>query len=381
MSKWKLSKKANERVRLLLPYLGAILVTVGVFTLGMLNRGSGVRETPIMRAIANQNWVPSGDELTSAFLTTDLADAVRIPAFAELAENYLSVFFRFENGVFAGDTTLKPVIIDTSNLTRGVREYIVQYGETLADIAARFGVTTTQLRWSNNLRNDNINVGQRLYVPSVPGIVYVVKDGDTVAAIAAKYQSPASEIISFNDLEVTGLVVGRAIVLPNGILPNTERPEYIPPTPIYFAPIIYGNAGVRNNMREVHSYGYWASEFWRTSWQGNPGFFGNCTWFAWYWRRNFMGAEYHLPGGTIGNAADWAYRLGGQFVIDNTPRYGSVVQTSTAAPFGHVGIVETVHGDGSITIIEMNFIGYNRVNRAEISAADARNFRYIHQRR
>jgi surface antigen/LysM repeat protein len=379
--KTKSDKVRLQRVRLFVPYLAALFLTIGVFTFGMINRGTFHRETPIMRAITNQNWVPSGDEITSTFLTTDLADVMRIPAFTEMAENYMTVVFRYENAILVAGTTLRPVIIDTSNLTRGVIEHIVQRGETLADIASRLGVTTTQIRWSNNMRNDDINPGRRLYIPSVPGIVYVVRYGDTAASLAQRYQSTVNEIIAFNDLEISGLVVGRAIVIPNGVLPTAERPENATLGPAQFTPIIFGDAGIRQNMREVHNSWYWSREFSRTIGQGNPGSFGNCTWFAWYWRRNNMPQQYWLDGGAIGHAAAWVWRFSGTFVVNNTPRAGAVVQTSTAPPFGHVAIVETVHVDGSITIIEMNFIGFSRVNRAEISARNAANFRYIHQRR
>jgi LysM repeat protein len=46
--------------------------------------------------------------------------------------------------------------------------YIVQSGDTLYGIATAYGTTVNQLKYANCLKNDNIYVGQRLYVPNVP---------------------------------------------------------------------------------------------------------------------------------------------------------------------------------------------------------------------
>jgi LysM repeat protein len=45
-------------------------------------------------------------------------------------------------------------------------EYVVQPGETLTDIAARFGTTVEALAAANNLANPSaIRIGDRLLVP------------------------------------------------------------------------------------------------------------------------------------------------------------------------------------------------------------------------
>jgi len=45
------------------------------------------------------------------------------------------------------------------------KEYVVQSGDTLSLVAEAFGTTVRQLRDMNNLKNDNLRVGQKLKVP------------------------------------------------------------------------------------------------------------------------------------------------------------------------------------------------------------------------
>ena len=114
-----------------------------------------------------------------------------------------------------------------------------------------------------------------------------------------------------------------------------------------------------------------------TSWQHNPGAFGNCTWFAWYWRRNNMGSEYWLPTGAIGNARSWISTLGGSYWTGRTPAYGAVMQ-STSGRYGHVAIVVGVKQGEYITIQEMNYQGFNRVFQSTITWDDAIKYNYIY---
>ncbi len=41
-----------------------------------------------------------------------------------------------------------------------------------------------------------------------------------------------------------------------------------------------------------------------------------------------------------------------------TPEVGAIFQTA-AGPYGHVGVVESVNPNGTITVSEMNYAGFN----------------------
>ena len=63
--------------------------------------------------------------------------------------------------------------------------HVVQPGDTLSELAVRFGLSTTQLRQFNDLRGDRIYPGQRLKVARDDG-QYVVRRGDSLSRIAAR---------------------------------------------------------------------------------------------------------------------------------------------------------------------------------------------------
>lgn len=111
---------------------------------------------------------------------------------------------------------------------------------------------------------------------------------------------------------------------------------------------------------------------------GNAYAWGQCTWWA-YERRKQLG----LPVGSyFGNGAQWASsaaNLG--YTVDNTPGVGSIIvfqpgQAGASLYYGHVGVVEQVHDDGSITISESNAQGLGVVSYRTL--ADTRLYQYIH---
>lgn len=129
--------------------------------------------------------------------------------------------------LLAGRSIANPSYIDTESsakLEKKWEKYIVQSGDTLSTIAAKFGVSTNSIKWSNSKIKDIdfIKPGMTLYIPTVTGIIHKVKSGDTVELLAAKYKSNASLIIAYNDLYGEGLKVGESILIPNG---RKEEPK------------------------------------------------------------------------------------------------------------------------------------------------------------
>ncbi|HEY8761433.1 MAG TPA: CHAP domain-containing protein [Candidatus Dormibacteraeota bacterium] len=93
------------------------------------------------------------------------------------------------------------------------------------------------------------------------------------------------------------------------------------------------------------------------SWSGSGPYpnrfaYGYCTWYV--ANRRF------IP--WLGNAIDWwpNARAYGQ-PEGQLPRVGAVMVTRESS-YGHVAYVESVNGDGSWVVSEMNFIGWNRVS-------------------
>ena len=86
-----------------------------------------------------------------------------------------------------------------TNLPSGTQVYIVQPGDTLKGIAARFGTTAAILRELNpEITNpDLIRVGQRIIVP-FPTNTYTVQRGDTLGDIALRFDTTVAALLRLN---------------------------------------------------------------------------------------------------------------------------------------------------------------------------------------
>jgi len=103
--------------------------------------------------------------------------------------------------------------------------HVVQRGETLWSIAARYGTTTQTLVQANGLANANrIYAGQRLIIPggasssaSSGGATYVVRRGDTLYAIARRYGTTAQALARANGLANANYIyAGQRLTIPGG---------------------------------------------------------------------------------------------------------------------------------------------------------------------
>ncbi|HDG9761704.1 LysM peptidoglycan-binding domain-containing protein [Acinetobacter nosocomialis] len=95
--------------------------------------------------------------------------------------------------------------------------YKVQRGDTLSSIAAKSKISLAELAELNNLKaNSHVQLGQNLKVPagvSVPDH-YVVQSGDSLHAIAAKYNLQTSYLADLNGLSRTaGVRAGQRLKL------------------------------------------------------------------------------------------------------------------------------------------------------------------------
>ena len=355
-----------EKVKHVSPYVLALVVTLGIVALGSIDKQkSGT--TLSLDSFAKSDYDISVDQLSEMYVVADLSDALGLASASDVASNYVVTTSMYEVGQTATGKLEKPSITNI-NVRRGVDEYVVKQGDRIENIAAKYGITVDQVRWSNGLKNNTLNAGDILYLPNKPGIVYTVKAGDTVEAIASKYGSTAEKIISMNDLDVSGVVEGAKILIEGGTLPESERPEYVAPrratTTYRTGTYRYSYLGNTSERQDVTVLGYVYG-------LGGPYGAGQCTQWAWSKRRD-------LPS-TLGNANTWASRAAAAgYSVNRTPSAGSIFQTSSGW-YGHVGYVESVNGDGSIVVTEMNY-NYRpyMVIRATIPASAVGNFNYIH---
>lgn len=101
--------------------------------------------------------------------------------------------------------------------------YVVQYGDTLSSIARHFHTTVQAILAANGRTNPNyIYVGQRLIIPtgyahppSVYGFYYTVRHGDTLSQIAKRYGVSLYTLAHVNGIGNTNHIrVGQSLYIP-----------------------------------------------------------------------------------------------------------------------------------------------------------------------
>lgn len=112
--------------------------------------------------------------------------------------------------------------------------YTVQRGDTLLDIAIRFGTTTEAIAKLNNLPDpDALILGQKLVIPGAGSTAgsassggttaagspttYTVQQGDTLGSIARRFGTTIQELAALNKLaDANTIGIGQVLKLPSG---------------------------------------------------------------------------------------------------------------------------------------------------------------------
>ncbi len=101
--------------------------------------------------------------------------------------------------------------------------HVVQVGENLSSIAARYGTTPQAIAAANGLANANyIYAGQRLTIPSgggaaASGGTHTVGRGETLSAIAARYGTTVAALVQANGLASANMIyAGQRLTIPGG---------------------------------------------------------------------------------------------------------------------------------------------------------------------
>jgi LysM repeat protein len=158
--------------------------------------------------------------------------------------------------------------------------YRVKRGETLSNVAARYGLSVEEIAALNNIKNRNmvregqalvlpgqINTGAKPFAPRAPrpapasvrvgptavpaapvgaspvfagaGSEYAVKSGDSLWLIARRHNTTVAALKQANSLTKDALKIGQKLVIPGAAAPATgfvAPPPPLPPPPV--APIV-----------------------------------------------------------------------------------------------------------------------------------------------
>lgn len=347
----KRTKKLFVRYSILLANL-VMLVGVSYFVLRSPSSGAVTGSN----SISNDSSVTvtsALDQVSSADIAVHVAMLTNLPEVNSVTNNADTV--NAQIAVTAADDTViaKPQIVSTTLKSyKDIQEYTTVAGDNIAGIAAKFGVTSDTIRWSNGLQGDNVDTGKKLLIAPVNGLVYGVKSGDTVDSIVSKYKANKDQLIADNDIEVLGLRVGSNILVRDGS---------IAPPPVARSAARAGANFAWGGGQAVYGY--------------NGYDYGYCTWYV----ANKRAAAGRPIPSNLGNASTWkalASRAG--FAIGSVPQAGAVIWTPPRDYYGHVGYVESVNEDGSVNVSEMNTKGWAVRSTRVVSADDASRYSYIY---
>jgi surface antigen len=243
--------------------------------------------------------------------------------------------------------------VDTP-VRRDVSYYTIKPGDTVENVAGRFGLTVDTLRWANNIADvTSVVQGQRLVIPPVNGILVKVQPNTQLSGLAVQYHVNLQDIIDFNLIrDPLHLKAGSMLMLPDGVGPaldsggigkktvksvtwNRFGRQVTNYTIVYSTSPVYGSGG-------KFPYGYctwWVAHKRYIPWSGN-------AWQWWYNAQQFGYAEGQVP-------------MVGAIMVQGI---------SWTSPVGHVAYVESVNADGSFTVSEMNYGGWGRVDYRTIKS-------------
>ena len=129
---------------------------------------------------------------------------------------------------FAGVSTagLREILVEDENGNVVVKlepkkrlktvQYTAKSGETIFDIAHKFGVKVTTLNWANKLTSrQNLRVGQMLRIPPADGVFYSVQNGDSLIDIAKNHNIDIEKIQAYNTVKKEGILsIGQELFIP-----------------------------------------------------------------------------------------------------------------------------------------------------------------------
>lgn len=283
------------------------------------------------------------DQLSSANIALTVARMSSLPETVAITNQADSQIAELATAPTSDNAVTKPQVVTTALKSRAnIAAYTVATGDNVASLAAKFGITSDSIRWSNGLSSDSLSPGLKIVIPPVNGVVYTVKPGDTAESLAGKYRANKDKIIAYNDAEISGLRPGTQIIIPDGTLAVATTATQIVRSSSNISSTLFPWGGA------APVYGY------------NGYDFGYCTW--------YVANKISVPS-NWGNASTWDnYAPRSGWRVSTRPIPGSIAQKDNAAGgLGHVAYVEAVSDDGTMMkYSDMNGLaGFGRIGYSD----------------
>ena len=192
-------------------------------------------------------------------------------------------------------------------------------------------------------------------VPKAVVSEHVVLENETLSEIAKQYGTTWKRLYDKNVSVVSPDVIlpGEKIAIPTEMEEITARA--LPEPVVVQHKAVISPPNPKSKAKTITTA--------PASSSGNKYVAGYCTWYV-------KNRRPDLPN-NLGNASTWVSRASAQgLATGSSPAVGAVGQQGN-----HVVYVESVNGDGTVTISDMNFSGWNVVTTRTVPAA---NFNYIY---
>ncbi len=198
------------------------------------------------KTIAYKLFVADAEDYSLEEVSVSLTPAVQsAPSWREgalsndygsgLASDLLVYDQELGNVVAGGMAITKPILISGAAVGATTRDKVVNYevqpGDSLSSIAYNFDVSVATVMWANNLSlRSLLKLGQVIKIPPTTGVMHTIKKGDNLKKIATTYGAKIEDITKFNKLNENGtdLVIGETIMIPNGIMPQSQVVATVP---------------------------------------------------------------------------------------------------------------------------------------------------------
>jgi murein DD-endopeptidase MepM/ murein hydrolase activator NlpD len=117
-------------------------------------------------------------------------------------------------------TVIYPVVAQSSNQAAGPI-YIVQQGDSLNEIAIRFGLSAEEIQTANEIDDPNsLFIGQNLLIPGLEGVTGILTSevlplGMSLNKLSRQYQVDLSDLVTLNRLtSPSEIIAGVSFILP-----------------------------------------------------------------------------------------------------------------------------------------------------------------------
>lgn len=168
------------------PKLGAVIV----WSKGVIGKGGdGAGHVAIVEKIYDDGSI----------LTSNSAYSGTLFYTKKISNTYALSGYNFEGFIY-NPVEFEEEVEEEATTNTSETVYTVKKGDTLSEIASKYGTTYQKLAEYNGIDNpDLILVGQKIKIPNTTSTIkYTVKSGDTLSGIANKYNTTWQKIYEDN---------------------------------------------------------------------------------------------------------------------------------------------------------------------------------------